>query len=174
PGARTSQLREKKRRRAFLRLDRAATPAPDGPADTRLRRLGAGRPLEAVLPLEALDASRGVHQLLLTGEERMARRADLDVDLGNRGTGLDDAAAGTDDARLLVPRMNAFLHGRGHHTSGVPGAQRASTRAWNARRPDRSDSAGRVSSRAPDWCRRRRRGSPRTCRSRSSHPWSPR
>src|SRR4029077_15457681 len=76
--------------------------------------------LETVLALEPLDTAGRVDQLLLSGEEWMAGRADLDVDGRDGGAGLDDVAAGTDDRRLVVPRMNAFLHGstfpqhRGH------------------------------------------------------------
>src|SRR5688500_8793776 len=82
---------------------------------TRWRIATSGRrraaPREAVLAVEALDPARGVDQLLLTREERMARRAELDVNRLLRGTGVDDIAAGADDLRLLVTRMNAFLHG---------------------------------------------------------------
>src|SRR5512145_2355346 len=75
------------------------------------RRRAASR--EAVLAVEALDPARGVDQLLLAREEGMARRAELDVDRLLSGTGVDDIAAGADDLRLLVARMNAFLHGGG-------------------------------------------------------------
>src|SRR5207247_4768298 len=71
----------------------------------------AARALHAVLTQEALDQAGGIDELLLAREERMAGRADLDVDLGDGGAGLDDVAAGTDDLRLVVPRVNAFLHG---------------------------------------------------------------
>src|SRR5262249_26471485 len=39
--------------------------------------------------------------------------------------GLDGIAARTDDGRLVVARMNAFLHGGGHLNTGVPHAQRS-------------------------------------------------
>ena len=51
--------------------------------------LGLGRATLALLrvaALEALDATTGVHQLLLTGEERVARVAEFDLDLGLGGT----------------------------------------------------------------------------------------
>src|SRR5215471_12450526 len=48
------------------------------------RALGAGRRrLAPVLPLEPLDATRGVHELVLSGVERMALRAHFDVDVGS-------------------------------------------------------------------------------------------
>ena len=50
----------------------------------------------AVLPVEALDAAGGVDELLLAREERMARRADLDVDVLLGGAGLDDVATRTE------------------------------------------------------------------------------
>src|SRR5205085_12086946 len=80
--------------------------------------------LEAVLALEPLDASGGVDQLLLPGEEGVTRRADLDVDGRDGRPGLDGIAAGTDDLRLVVPRMNPFLYGRRHPHTGAPAAQR--------------------------------------------------
>src|SRR5689334_11018336 len=73
---------------------------------------GRGLPALAVLAVEALDAARGIDELLLAGEERMAGRADLDVDRRDRGPGLDDVAARAGDDGLLVLRMNAFLHDR--------------------------------------------------------------
>src|SRR2546423_5919240 len=45
--------------------------------------------------LEALDAPARVDQLLLAGVERMAVRADLDVELGLRRTRLERVPAGT-------------------------------------------------------------------------------
>src|SRR5439155_628770 len=76
---------------------RAQVPAPARPAGTGLRGLRAGTALDPVLALEALDPAGGIDELLLAREERMARRADLDVDLGHGGAGLDDVTAGTDD-----------------------------------------------------------------------------
>src|SRR4030095_5376470 len=74
----------------------------------------------AVHLVEALDATLGVHELLLPREEWVARRADLDVDRGHGGAGLDDIAAGTGDDGLLVLRMNAFLHGGGSVLTAAP------------------------------------------------------
>src|SRR6185295_2174710 len=86
----------------------ARRPEPPGRPSGRRRARPA---LDAVLAVEPLDPTGRVHQLLLAGEERMARRADLDVDGRDRGARLDDMAAGADDRRLVVPRMNTFLHG---------------------------------------------------------------
>src|SRR5262245_35992055 len=67
----------------------------------------------AVLAVETLDAARRVDQLLLAGEERVTRRADLDVDgIGGRAR-LDDIATGTHDTNGLVARMNTLFHGEG-------------------------------------------------------------
>src|SRR4029453_1143538 len=97
-------------------------PRPGGPSGSR--RAGAAV-LDAVLTVEALDPTGRVDQLLLAGEERMAGRADLDVDGRDRRGGLDGIAAGTDDARLLVPRMDAFLHGRSVYNTGFGEVQRS-------------------------------------------------
>src|SRR5438445_3298041 len=106
---RSSMAHAKKGRRCIPHPLRPAR----GPSAATSGRRGAGAAtLEAVFALEALDPAGRVDQLLLAGEERMAGRADLDVDGRHGGAGLDDVAAGTDDGRLLVPRMNAFLHGR--------------------------------------------------------------
>src|SRR5437867_8514715 len=106
---RSSMAHAKKGRRC---IPHPSHPARGPPAATSGRRGAGAATLEAVFALEALDPAGRVDQLLLAGEERMARRADLDVDGRHGGAGLDDAAAGTDDGRLLVARMNAFLHGR--------------------------------------------------------------
>src|SRR6266516_1884598 len=117
------------------RIPPPAHPARGRPAATSGRRGAGAATLEAVLALEALDPAGRVHQLLLAGEERMARRADLDVDRRHGGAGLDDVAAGTDDGRLLVPRMDAFLHGRRPpYHRGRGGATRGCRRAWRAAR----------------------------------------
>src|SRR5262249_45470160 len=71
---------------------------------------GAG--LVAVAALEAFDTAGGVDDLLLAGIERMAVRADLDMDLRARGARLDLVAAGADDRAALVRGMNSFFHDR--------------------------------------------------------------
>src|SRR5262249_14312190 len=76
------------------RSRRAGSSGASAGRRTRVARRSA---LFAVLAIEALDPSGRVHELLLPGEERMARRADLDVDALLRRPGLDDVAARTDD-----------------------------------------------------------------------------
>src|SRR5712671_6625768 len=69
--------------------------------------------LDPVLPAEALDPARGVHELLLPREERMAIRADFDVDdLFHGGARLDHVAAHANDGRVVVAGMDVLLHGR--------------------------------------------------------------
>src|SRR5262249_56023071 len=102
---------------------------------------GLGRVLGPVLAVEALHPARGIDELLLPGEERMARRADVDVDALLRGAGRDDIAAGADDVARVVAGMNAFLHGeRGGVVTGGSamcnqGAGRVRTRATASRQP---------------------------------------
>src|SRR5689334_87019 len=64
--------------------------------------------LEAAL--EALDAAAAVHQLLLARVERVAGRADLDVQLGPRGARLELVAAGAANGRLDVLGVDIGLH----------------------------------------------------------------
>jgi hypothetical protein len=71
-----------------------------------------GSLLETVFFAELLHASRGIHQLLLTGIERMAVGAYFDVDIARGGARLYGIAAGTGNNRLLVFGMDGFLHGR--------------------------------------------------------------
>ena len=60
---------------------------------------------------ELINASAGINELLLTGEERMALRADVYADLaGLGGTGNEGLAASADDLGLLIVGMNSFLH----------------------------------------------------------------
>ena len=60
--------------------------------------------------LEALDASTGVDQLLAARVERMAVRADLDVQLVAGGAGDELVAAGAAHVRLHVVGMDLCLH----------------------------------------------------------------
>src|SRR5439155_11627165 len=60
--------------------------------------------------LEALDASARVDQLLLARVERVAVGADLDVELGLRGTRLERVPAGARNGREDVFGMNLRLH----------------------------------------------------------------
>ena len=60
---------------------------------------------------ELINASAGINELLLTGEERMALRADVYADLaGLGGTGNEGLAASADDLGLLIVGMDCFLH----------------------------------------------------------------
>ena len=66
-----------------------------------------------VFAAEAFDASRGVYQLLLAGEERVASGADFDVDVALvRGAGDEAVAARAEDANLVVIRVDS---GFGHN-----------------------------------------------------------
>ena len=60
--------------------------------------------------LKAINTSAGVYQLLLTGEERMALRANVNDDVFLGGASLDDVAAGTTNGRLLIIGMDSLLH----------------------------------------------------------------
>ena len=61
--------------------------------------------------LELVKPSAGINELLLTGEERMALRADVYADLaGLGGTGNEGLAASADDLGLLIVGMDCFLH----------------------------------------------------------------
>src|SRR5207253_7532618 len=61
-------------------------------------------------PLEALDPAAGVHQLLLPRVERVAVRADLDVELRFRRARIELVAAGAAHVREDVFGMDAGLH----------------------------------------------------------------
>lgn len=61
--------------------------------------------------VKAVNASRRIDQLLLAGEERMARRANFYVQfLGHRRTRLKNAAAGTRNCKLGVIWMYFLFH----------------------------------------------------------------
>src|SRR3569623_1476884 len=69
--------------------------------------------LHAVTLAEFLDAAGSVDDLLQTGIERMAGRADFDVQLvlALRGAGDERAAAGAGDGDFFVIGVNAGYHG---------------------------------------------------------------
>src|SRR5215212_4764081 len=62
-------------------------------------------------PAEALDAAAGVHELLLARVERVAVRADLDVDLRLRRAGHELVATRASHVRINVVGMDLGLHG---------------------------------------------------------------
>jgi hypothetical protein len=62
-------------------------------------------------PLEALDATAGVDQLLPAGIERMAGGTDLNVDFGLGRAGRELVAAGAADVSFYILGMYTGLHG---------------------------------------------------------------
>ena len=66
--------------------------------------------LHAVALLEAVDTAAGVNQLLLAGKERVALGADFNAQLLLGGAGHEGIAAHAGDGRLLILRVDAFLH----------------------------------------------------------------
>ena len=76
-----------------------------------LRGFGLAGVALGILAAEALDASRGVHQLLLAGKERMAVGADLNADVALvRGTGRKVVATRAVDLYLIVCGVNSSFH----------------------------------------------------------------
>jgi len=65
-----------------------------------------------VFLLEAVDAAGGIHQFLFAGEERMASRADFEIDLFVGGKGVDDVPASTHGFNRVESGVNAFFHNR--------------------------------------------------------------
>jgi hypothetical protein len=98
--------REKARRsgRAFSKVIRRIPPL--------FSFVGFGRSLlaGAVTLVEALDATTGVDQLLLTCIERVALVAKFHTDLGLGATSAESVAARTDHFGLAVLRVNVCLH----------------------------------------------------------------
>src|SRR6478752_434206 len=70
-------------------------------------------------PLEALHAAARVDELLLAGVERMAVRADLDVQLGARGTRCERVPAAAVHGREDVLGVNVGLHRRARIAAAV-------------------------------------------------------
>jgi hypothetical protein len=65
-----------------------------------------------VLAAEALDPARGIHQLLFTGEKRVATGADFHVDVALvGGAGSKGATARAMHVDFVVCRMNGCFHG---------------------------------------------------------------
>ena len=76
------------------------------------------------LAAEFLDPSRGVHILQLTGIERVASVANIDLKLRLRRAGHKAVSATAGDLRVHIIRMDVLLHGdflrsyRGHNLNG--------------------------------------------------------
>lgn len=66
--------------------------------------------LFGVTAFEALDAAGGIDEFLLTGEERVAFRADADPDVGACGTGVDHVPTGADDIGFPIFGMDVRFH----------------------------------------------------------------
>lgn len=64
----------------------------------------------SVFLLELLDTAGGIHQLLLTGKERVAGAADLDVDFFFHRARFKNAAASAGHFGNLVVGVNFFFH----------------------------------------------------------------
>ena len=65
----------------------------------------------AIALVEPINASGGVDQLLLTGEERVASRADFDVQVAFFGrASLEGLAASATNGDFDVFRMNSWFH----------------------------------------------------------------
>ena len=77
----------------------------------QLSFLGAGRLCLTVAAGEFLYATRGIDEFLFAGEKRMASGANADLDVPTRRAGMVDRAAGADNIRLVVFRMNVRFHG---------------------------------------------------------------
>src|SRR3954454_22351975 len=87
-----------------VRRGRRPAAAPPPPSGLRgARALGSA-------PLEALDAAAGVHELLPARVERVAVRADLDVDLGLGRAGRELVAARAPHVGLDVFGVDSGLH----------------------------------------------------------------
>src|SRR5205807_7651439 len=102
-----------------------------GPAASGLLLL---LPPGAVAALEALDAAARVDQLLLAGEEGMALVAELDVEVGLRGTGGERVAARTLHGGRHVLGMDVLLHDAPKRQASGPWRSRRGTRrcSWSS------------------------------------------
>ena len=66
--------------------------------------------LDAVTLLETINTTARVNELLLAGEERVALGADFNAQLRLGGTRYEGVTANASHGRLLILRMDAFLH----------------------------------------------------------------
>ena len=87
----------------------------NNPGDSRnqLSLLGAGSGglHAAVATGEFLDPAGGIDELLFAGEEGVTGGANTDLDIPACRAGMIDRAAGADNIRLVVLRMNVRFHG---------------------------------------------------------------
>lgn len=60
--------------------------------------------------LKAINTSAGIYQLLLTGEERVTLRTNVNYDILLSRASLDDIAASATNGRLLIIGMDSLLH----------------------------------------------------------------
>ena len=65
---------------------------------------------DAVALVKAIDASCCIDKLLFAGKERVACRADFNVDILHCRTCFDDVTANAGNLRQLVLWMNVFSH----------------------------------------------------------------
>jgi hypothetical protein len=66
--------------------------------------------LDTVALTESFNPARGIDKFLFSGKERVALCADTDFDVITGGFGFPNFAAGADDLRTSVFRMNIFFH----------------------------------------------------------------
>lgn len=65
---------------------------------------------DAILPAEFLHSAGGVNHLLLSGEERMAGRAQVEVKLGACASDSPCISAGACNLRLIIFRVDSLFH----------------------------------------------------------------
>lgn len=65
---------------------------------------------EIIALLESVNASAAVNKLLLAGKERVALRADFDLDIGLCGTRFDYVSASALNRGRLICGMNSLFH----------------------------------------------------------------
>src|SRR5262245_47804900 len=93
--------------------------------------------VEVIAPVEALHAASGVENALLSREERVALRADVNLELRLGAADLKGVAARAGDGRLDVVWMDVGLHatpaasrrlcsGRAGRTHDMPGVSPSS------------------------------------------------
>src|SRR4051794_6045177 len=112
-GRQTSEIPPSGRRTATAQFEgpRIITPSRTACPPMLLMRLLSARLARALEPaLEALHPTAAVEQLLLARVERVAVRADLDMELGLRRPGLERVPAGARDGREHVIGMDVGLH----------------------------------------------------------------